>query len=198
MAIVRLEPFRDLMTAQREFDRLFREAFSPALAEGEVSTRTWAPPVDIYENGDNLVLKAELPGINPDDVEIRVEDNTLYLKGERKFEKEVKEQNYHRVERSYGTFTRTFSLPNSVDSDKVAANYKDGVLDADDAEEGRSETEDDQDQRQQGRLSRFLRAGEAGRTRAGKPAPPQRWVFCRVRERWDRLNVLAISDAVFV
>jgi HSP20 family protein len=116
------------MATQREFDRLFREAFSPALAEGEVSTRTWAPPVDIYENGENLVLKVELPGINPDDVEIRVEDNTLYLKGERKFEKEVKEQNYHRVERSYGTFTRTFSLPNSIDSDKVAANYKDGVL----------------------------------------------------------------------
>ncbi len=84
--------------------------------------------MDIYENGDNLVLKAELPGISPDDVEIRVEDNTLYLKGERKFEKEVKEQNYHRVERSYGTFTRTFSLPNSVDADKVAANFKDGVL----------------------------------------------------------------------
>ena len=128
MAIVRWEPLRDLMMTQREFDRLFREAFSPALGEGEVSTRTWAPPVDIFENGDNLVLKAELPGINPDDVEIRVEDNTLYLKGERKFEKEVKEQNYHRVERSYGTFTRTFSLPNSIDSDKVAANYKDGVL----------------------------------------------------------------------
>jgi len=128
MAIVRWEPFRDLLASQREFDRLFREAFSPALAEGEVSTRTWAPPVDIYENGDNLVLKAELPGINPDDVEIRVEDNTLYLKGERKFEKEVKEQSYHRVERTYGTFTRTFSLPNSVDADKVSANYKDGVL----------------------------------------------------------------------
>jgi HSP20 family protein len=128
MAIVRFEPFGGVATAQREFDRLFREAFSPVLGEGEVSTRTWAPPVDIYENGDSLVLKAELPGINPDDVEIRVEDNTLYLKGERKFEKEVKEQNYHRVERSYGTFTRTFSLPNSVDADKVAANFKDGVL----------------------------------------------------------------------
>ena len=96
-----------------------REKFRPGLGR-----RPWTS----YENGDNLVLKAELPGINPDDVEIRVEDNTLYLKGERKFEKEVKEQNYHRVERSYGTFTRTFSLPNSVDADKVAANYKDGVL----------------------------------------------------------------------
>ncbi len=129
MAIVRWEPFRDMLTAQREFDRLFRGAFRPAaVGEEEASTRTWAPPVDIFENGDNLVLKAELPGINPDDVEVRVEDNTLYLKGERKFEKEVKEQSYHRVERSYGTFTRTFSLPNSVDSDKVGAEYKDGVL----------------------------------------------------------------------
>jgi HSP20 family protein len=128
MAIVRWEPFRDMVASQREFDRLFREAFNPAVTEGELSTRTWAPPVDIYENGDNLVLKAELPGINADDVEIRVENNTLYLKGERKFEKEVKEQNYHRVERSYGTFTRTFSLPNSIDADKVAANFKDGVL----------------------------------------------------------------------
>jgi HSP20 family protein len=128
MAIVRWEPFRDLMATQRDFDRLFREAFSPVLGEGEVSTRTWAPPVDIYENGDNLVLKAELPGVNPEDVDIRVEDNTLYLKGERKFEKEVEEQNYHRVERSYGTFTRTFALPNSIDADKVAAHYKDGVL----------------------------------------------------------------------
>ena len=128
MAIVRWEPFRDLMTAQRDFDRLFQEAFSPAMGAGEVSTRIWAPPVDIYENGDNLVLKAELPGINPDDVEVHVEDNTLYLKGERKFEKEVKEENYHRVERTYGTFARTFSLPNTIDSNKVAANYKDGVL----------------------------------------------------------------------
>ena len=128
MAIVRFEPFRGMTATQNQFDRFLREAFSPAAGEGEVSTRTWAPPVDIYENGDNLVLKAELPGINPDDVEIRVEDNTLYLKGERKFEKEVKEQSYHRVERSYGAFTRTFSLPNSVDADKVTANYKDGVL----------------------------------------------------------------------
>jgi HSP20 family protein len=128
MAIVRFEPFLGPSAAQNQFERFLREAFSPVTNEGEVSTRTWAPPVDIFENGDNLVLKAELPGVNPDDVEIRVEDNTLYLKGERKFEKEVKEQSYHRVERSYGTFTRTFSLPNSIDADKVSANYKDGVL----------------------------------------------------------------------
>jgi len=128
MAIERWEPYRDAVTVQRDLNRLLRGFFSPVLGEGEVSTRTWAPPVDIYEDGDNLVLKAELPGLSPEDVQIRVEDNTLYLKGERKFEKEVKEQNYHRIERSYGTFTRTFSLPNSIDADKVAASFKDGVL----------------------------------------------------------------------
>jgi HSP20 family protein len=126
MAIVRFDC--GPAVAQNQFERFLREAFSPVSGEGEVSTRTWAPPMDIYENGDNLVLKAELAGINPDDMEIRVEDNTLYLKGERKSETDVKEQNYHRVERSYGTFARSFSLPNSVDADKVVANYKDGVL----------------------------------------------------------------------
>jgi len=128
MAIVRWEPFRDLLTTQREFDRLFKEAFSPMSGETEVSTRSWAPPVDIYETADAIVLKAELPGIDPKDVEVRVEDNTLYLKGERKYEKEVKEQNYHRVERSYGSFARSFSLPNSIDAEKVKAEYKDGLL----------------------------------------------------------------------
>ena len=128
MAIVRWEPFRDLLTTQREFDRLFKEAFSPMSGETEVSTRSWAPPVDIYETEDAIVLKAELPGIDPQDVEVRVEDNTLYLKGERNFEKEVKEQNYHRIERSYGSFARSFSLPNSISADKVKAEYKDGLL----------------------------------------------------------------------
>jgi len=128
MAIVRWEPFRDLLTTQREFDRLFKEAFSPMSGETEVSTRSWAPPVDIYETQDAIVLKAELPGIDPKDVEVRVEDNTLYLKGERNYEKEVKEQNYHRIERSYGSFARSFSLPNSISADKVKAEYKDGLL----------------------------------------------------------------------
>ena len=128
MAIVRWEPFRDLVTTQKEFDRLFREAFSPMSGETELSTRSWAPPVDIYETEDAIVLKAELPGVDPKDVEVRVEDNNLYLKGERKFEKEVKEQNYHRVERSYGSFARSFSLPNSISADKVKAEFKDGLL----------------------------------------------------------------------
>jgi HSP20 family protein len=128
MAIVRFEPFRDLLTSQREYVRLLKEAFSPMSGETEVSTRSWAPPVDIYETEDAIVLKAELPGIDPKDVEVRVEDNTLYLKGERNYEKEVKEQNYHRIERSYGSFARSFSLPNSISADKVKAEYKDGLL----------------------------------------------------------------------
>jgi HSP20 family protein len=128
MPIVRWEPFRDLMTSQREFDRLFREAFNPFMGEGDMSTRTWAPPVDIYETENDIVLKAELPGVDPKDVEVRVEDSTLYLKGERKFEKEVKDENYHRVERSYGSFARSFSLPSSINAEKVKAEYKDGLL----------------------------------------------------------------------
>ena len=128
MAIVRWEPFRDAMTSQREFDRLFKEAFTPFFGEGELSTRTWAPPVDIYETADSIVLKAELPGVDPKDVEVKVEDNSLFLKGERKFEKEVNNENYHRVERSYGSFARSFSLPNSIEAEKVKAEYKDGLL----------------------------------------------------------------------
>ena len=128
MAIVRWEPFRDVMASQREFDRLFKEAFTPFFGEGELSTRTWAPPVDIYETADSIVLKAELPGVDPKDVEVKVEDNSLFLKGERKFEKEVNNENYHRVERSYGSFARSFSLPNSIEAEKVKAEYKDGLL----------------------------------------------------------------------
>ena len=130
MAILRWQPFCDLMATERGFDRLFRDAFSSVLPvrEGELPTRAWAPAVDICENENNIVLKAELPGVDPKDVEVRVEDNTLYLKGERKFEKDTKEENYHRLERSYGSFARSFALPNSIDAEKVAAEYKDGLL----------------------------------------------------------------------
>jgi HSP20 family protein len=128
MAIVRWEPFRDLVTTQDRFNRLFNDTFARVFGSEEPTSRTWMPPVDIYETEDNLVLKAELPGINPNDVEVRVEDNTLFLKGERKFEKEVKEENLHRVERSYGGFSRTFALPSSINAEKVQAEYKDGIL----------------------------------------------------------------------
>lgn len=128
MAIVRWEPFRDLVTTQERFNRLFNESFSRLFGDEEGLGRAWTPAVDVFENDNNYVLKAELPGVDPKDVEVRVEDNTLYLKGERKFEKETKEENYHRVERSYGSFARSFALPGSIDSDKVQAEYKDGLL----------------------------------------------------------------------
>ncbi len=129
MAIVRWEPFRDLLTTQDHFNRLFNETFSSFFGNDRLAaTASWTPAVDVYETDQSVVLKAELPGVDPKDVEARVEDGTLYLKGERKFENEVKEGNYHRVERAYGSFTRTFALPTSVDAEKVAAEYKDGVL----------------------------------------------------------------------
>jgi HSP20 family protein len=89
---------------------------------------SWAPAVDIYEQGGNIVLKAEIPGVDSKDVDIRVENNTLTLKGERKLDQEIERDNYHRVERTYGTFTRSFTLPNVVDTDKIKADFKDGVL----------------------------------------------------------------------
>jgi len=130
VAIVRLEPFRNLLMSQKEelFNRLFNETFPAVFGEQEPTTRTWAPPVDIYETDNALILKADLPGIDPKDVDIRIENGVLYLKGERKFEKEEKKENYHRIERSYGAFTRSFALPNSIDADHVKADYKDGQL----------------------------------------------------------------------
>ena len=129
MPITRWEPFRDLVSTQDRFNQLFNETFARAFGDEQgTSQRAWVPAVDIYETSDGLVLKAELPGINPDDVEIRVEDNTLYLKGERKFEKEAKEESLHRIERSYGTFSRSFALPGTIDADKVKANYENGIL----------------------------------------------------------------------
>jgi len=130
MAIVRWEPFRELLSTQDRFNQLFNQTFSNFFGpEGqELSRGAWAPPVDIYETGNNLVIKAELPGIDPKDVEVRVENGTLAVSGERKSEKEVKEGNYHRVERSYGSFHRSFNLPPTVSSENVTAEYKDGVL----------------------------------------------------------------------
>jgi HSP20 family protein len=96
--------------------------------ESALSTGIWSPPVDIYETETDVILKAELPEVNQKDIDIQVENNTLTLKGERKFEKETKKENFHRVERAYGTFTRSFTLPNAIDQEKIRADYKDGVL----------------------------------------------------------------------
>ena len=131
MAIVRWEPFRDLVAVQDRMNRIFDDAFrgTPRGNDDEWALGgSWAPSVDIFEHEGNLVLKAELPGVDPKDVDVRVENNVLTLRGERKFENEVKRESYHRVERSYGSFSRSFTLPSVVNTERIEANYKDGVL----------------------------------------------------------------------
>jgi HSP20 family protein len=131
MAIVRWEPFRDLVSIQDRMNRLFDDAFRGARSQGseeEWALGSWSPAVDIFEHEGAIVLKAELPGVDPADVEVRVENNVLTLRGERKVDNEVKKESYHRVERAYGTFTRSFTLPTVVDTEKIKAEYKDGVL----------------------------------------------------------------------
>lgn len=94
----------------------------------ELNTTSWNPSVDIFENGNEVVIKAELPGMDAKDIEVKLENNVLMLRGERRFEKETKEENYHRIEREYGNFSRAFALPTAVKEDMVTAEYKDGIL----------------------------------------------------------------------
>ncbi len=124
--LTRFEPFRGVSTLQDQINRLLNEAFDRT-SDGANLT-TWAPPVDIYETEHELVVKADLPDIKPEDLDIRVENNNLTIRGERKFGKKVNEDNYLRVERSYGSFSRSFSLANTVNADAIKADYKDGVL----------------------------------------------------------------------
>ncbi len=128
MAIVRFDPLRDLSTVQERMNRLFTDFYRGA--DDDVTRRgTWLPPVDIFDSGNHeLVIKAELPDMKKEDISITVENNSLTLTGEKKTDETIKDENYHRVERSYGIFTRTFSLPPTVDSGKVSADYKNGVL----------------------------------------------------------------------
>jgi HSP20 family protein len=127
MAIIRWDPFGDFVTLRDRMNRLF-EDMSGSKEEKDLMTRAWAPSVDIYENENEVVLCAEIPGVEEKDVEIKVEDNNLIIKGERKFEKEAKEENYHRIERSYGSFFRSFALPSYIDQDKIEAEHENGVL----------------------------------------------------------------------
>jgi HSP20 family protein len=123
--ITRFEPFRGANSFQDQIDRLFKEAVDRS--EGS-SLTPWAPAVDIYETEHELVVKADLPDVKPEELDIRVEENILTIRGERKFEKKVDENNYLRVERSYGSFSRSFSLANTVNTEAIKADYKDGVL----------------------------------------------------------------------
>lgn len=129
MALVRWEPFKDLLSIHERMNRLFEDTlFRPKGMEEELTKGTWAPAVDIYETQNDIVLKAELPGLSQKDISVEVRENTLILKGEKKFEKEVKEENYHRIERSYGSFQRMFTLSDTIQQDKVKAKFKEGVL----------------------------------------------------------------------
>jgi HSP20 family protein len=124
--LTRWEPFRGATTLQDQVNRLFHDVFE---RQGEESSLTaWAPAVDIYETEHELVVKADLPDIDPKDLDIRVENNILTIRGERKFEKKVNEDNYLRVERAYGSFARSFTLANTVNSDAIKAEYQNGVL----------------------------------------------------------------------
>lgn len=128
MAIIRWDPFRDLVTLREKMNRLFEDAVTARGEEKDMISSTWAPSVDIYETENALILTAEVPGVDENDIEIKIEDNTLSLKGERKFEKESKEENYHRIERSYGSFYRSFTIPRQIDQDKIKAEHDNGVL----------------------------------------------------------------------
>ena len=128
MAIIRWDPFKDMMTLRDKMNRLFEEAVTHKGEEKDLISSSWAPAVDIYEKDNELILTAEVPGINEKDIEISLEDNTLSIKGERKFEKETKEENFHRIERSYGSFFRSFSLPANIDQEKIQAEHENGIL----------------------------------------------------------------------
>src|SRR5579864_3156074 len=124
--LTRWEPFREFTTLQDRMNRLFRDSFGED--RDALATTTFAPAVDVYEDEHNVTLKIEVPGIDEKDIDVRIENNVLTVHGERKFEKEEKEENYRRVERQYGSFTRTFTLPTTVDAEKVQADYDRGVL----------------------------------------------------------------------
>jgi HSP20 family protein len=129
MAIVRWDPWTTLPTLQDRINRIFEEAFPRSSAkEGEFALADWRPAVDTFEENNNIVIKAELPGVKKENVTIDIKDNMLTLKGERSEETEVKEENYYRKERSYGKFHRAFTLPDAVDANKIEASFKDGVL----------------------------------------------------------------------
>ncbi len=128
MNIVRFTPLGEMAHLQERMNRLFDDMVPAGGKREDFLTGAWVPKVDIYETEGEVVLKADLPEISGKDVSIKVEDNVLTLSGERKMNKEVKEENYHRVERAYGTFMRSFTLPTNIAQDKIKASFKDGVL----------------------------------------------------------------------
>ena len=128
MAIVRWEPFRELATIQNEMNRLFNTAFDAPPGGNGGTARRWVPAMDLVETDDHFVLRADLPGLSQDDVNIEVEDRVLTVSGERRAEHESKSEGYHRVERAFGSFSRSLTLPKGVDPEAVTASFENGVL----------------------------------------------------------------------
>ncbi len=128
MNLMRWEPYRDIATLQDRLNRALGSGFGHSERENEMNLAAWAPPVDIAEEKDRIVITAELPGFQENQIEIQSENGMLTLRGERKFESEHDGKSYHRVERSYGQFVRTFSLPNNVDREKIKADFSNGLL----------------------------------------------------------------------
>ena len=128
MNLVRWNPWRDMSTLQHRINHLFNEPFFRSGDDDELSLGTWSPAVDMFDDDDKIVIKAELPGMEKKDISVDIDNQVLTLSGERNYDNEVKEENYYRRERSYGKFQRAFTLPADVDSDKIKAEFKDGVL----------------------------------------------------------------------
>ena len=128
MTVTRYDPFRDLRNLQEEVNRLFTGNVGRSYDDEGIARGSWSPSVDIYEGKDEIVLEAELPGMNREDFELTIENNVITLRGERRFEKKEDTDNYHRVERAYGSFTRSFTLPNTVTGEGASADYRNGVL----------------------------------------------------------------------
>lgn len=127
MAIVKYNPFRELRTMQEQMNRMLDMAWNREFGE-ELREGMWQPPVDIYEDETSVIIKAEVPDVEQKDIEVKIENNTLTLRGERKHSSEIRKENYYRVERSFGPFQRSFSLPQSIDQEKVAASCERGIL----------------------------------------------------------------------
>ncbi len=129
MALIRWEPTRELQTIQQEMNRLFGTAFDAQAGAGSgAGQNRWVPAMDLVEEGDHFVLRADLPGIDEDAVSVEVEDNVLTISGSRKSEHEARKEGYHRIERSFGSFSRSLTLPEGVDAESIEASFKNGVL----------------------------------------------------------------------
>jgi HSP20 family protein len=128
MAVVKWDPFRDLLSIQDRMNRLFEQTMSRSRSEEGIASSTWTPAVDIYETPEAIVMQADLPGLRREDIDIQIQDNTLTLRGERRFAKDAQEENYLRIERAYGAFQRSFTLPATVHPEKVRAVFRDGIL----------------------------------------------------------------------